>query len=168
MDLLHWTSKSPAVSEGCFVFHFSSSYLEVAWFVWLTTCMKVVIKSNFCIQYKFQTRLMWRAIAFLRMAILIFKEVWIWRYNSFSIYVILLSIYGCLRGLAVACWTTDHYHPCSNLGMGTSEGCFICDFASLTFGGCSAHLAYHVHKIGHKTSFNIIRSKIVVRNFVQL
>ena len=21
-----------------------------------------------------------------------------------------------LRGLAVACWTTDHYHPCSNLG----------------------------------------------------
>ena len=31
---------------------------------------------------------------------------------------------GRLRGLAVACWTTDHYHPCSNLGMGISEGCF--------------------------------------------
>jgi len=23
---------------------------------------------------------------------------------------------GCLHGLAVACWTTDHYHPCSNSG----------------------------------------------------
>ena len=38
---------------------------------------------------------------------------------------------GRLRGLAVACWTTDHYHPCSNLGVGISEGCFIFDFASL-------------------------------------
>ena len=35
------------------------------------------------------------------------------------------------RCLAVACWTTDHYHPCSNLGAGTSEGCFIFDVASL-------------------------------------
>ncbi|KAK2162406.1 hypothetical protein LSH36_99g03009 [Paralvinella palmiformis] len=32
---------------------------------------------------------------------------------------------GCLRGLAVACWTTDHYHPCSNLGVGISEGVCI-------------------------------------------
>jgi len=24
---------------------------------------------------------------------------------------------GRLRGLAVASWTTDHYHPCSNLGV---------------------------------------------------
>jgi len=39
-----------------------------------------------------------------------------------------------LRGLAIACWTTDHYHPCSNLGVGTSEGCFIFDFASLPLG----------------------------------
>ena len=38
---------------------------------------------------------------------------------------------GRLRGLAVACWTTDHYHPCSNLGVGISEGCFIFDFSSL-------------------------------------
>ena len=38
---------------------------------------------------------------------------------------------GRLRGLAVACWTTDHYHPYSNLGVGISEGCFIFDFASL-------------------------------------
>ena len=38
---------------------------------------------------------------------------------------------GRLRGLAVACWTTDHYHPCSNVGVGISEGCFIFDFASL-------------------------------------
>ena len=36
-----------------------------------------------------------------------------------------------LRGLAVACWTTDHYYPCSNLDVGISEGCFIFDFASL-------------------------------------
>ncbi|KAK2148732.1 hypothetical protein LSH36_486g06051 [Paralvinella palmiformis] len=38
---------------------------------------------------------------------------------------------GRLRGLAVACWTTDPYYPCSNLGVGISEGCFIFDFASL-------------------------------------
>ena len=35
-----------------------------------------------------------------------------------------------LRGLAVACWTTDHYHPCSNLGVGISEGCFVFHFTS--------------------------------------
>ncbi|KAK2150896.1 hypothetical protein LSH36_383g00000 [Paralvinella palmiformis] len=28
---------------------------------------------------------------------------------------------GRLRGLAVACWTTDHYHPCSNPGVGIAE-----------------------------------------------
>jgi len=33
-------------------------------------------------------------------------------------------------GLAVVCWTTDHYHPCSKLGMGLTEDCFIFDFAS--------------------------------------
>ena len=38
---------------------------------------------------------------------------------------------GRLRGLAVACWTTCHYHPCSNLGVGIYEGCFIFTFASL-------------------------------------
>ena len=38
---------------------------------------------------------------------------------------------GHLFSLAVACWTTDHYHPCSNLGVGMSEGCFIFNFASL-------------------------------------
>ena len=38
---------------------------------------------------------------------------------------------GYLHGLEVVHWTTDHYHPCSNLGMGISEGCFIFDFASL-------------------------------------
>ena len=39
---------------------------------------------------------------------------------------------GRLRGLTVACWITDHYHPCSNLGAAISERCFIFDFASLT------------------------------------
>jgi len=38
---------------------------------------------------------------------------------------------GRLRGLTVACWTTDHYHPCSNPGMGISEGCFVFHFVSL-------------------------------------
>jgi len=36
-----------------------------------------------------------------------------------------------LRVLAVACWTTNHYHPCSNLGVGISEGCFVFHFVSL-------------------------------------
>ena len=36
-----------------------------------------------------------------------------------------------LRGLAVACSTTDHYHPCSNPGVGISEGCFVFHFVSL-------------------------------------
>ena len=36
-----------------------------------------------------------------------------------------------LRGLAVACWTTAHYHRCSNLGVGISKGCFIFDFTAL-------------------------------------
>ena len=38
---------------------------------------------------------------------------------------------GHLHGLLVACWTTDHYHPCLNLGVGVSEGCFVFDFTSL-------------------------------------
>jgi len=58
---------------------------------------------------------------------------------------------GRLRGLAVACSTTDHYHSCSNLGVGISEGCFISDFASLPLGVARAHLAYRVHKSGHTT-----------------
>jgi len=45
-----------------------------------------------------------------------------------------LPSWGCLHGLLVACWTTDHYHLCSNLGVGISEGCFIFDFTSLHLG----------------------------------
>ena len=41
------------------------------------------------------------------------------------------GVIGRLRGLAVACWTTDHYHPCSNPGVGISEGCFVFHFVSL-------------------------------------
>ena len=41
----------------------------------------------------------------------------------------------CYRGPSVvqlvACWTTDYYHPCSNHGVGISEGGFLFDFASL-------------------------------------
>ena len=36
-----------------------------------------------------------------------------------------------LRGLAEACLTIDHYHPCSNSGVGISEGCLIFHFVSL-------------------------------------
>ena len=53
------------------------------------------------------------------------KEIKLILFNRYLFHV------GRLRGLAVACWTTDHYHPCSNLGVGISEGCFIFDFASL-------------------------------------
>jgi len=38
---------------------------------------------------------------------------------------------GRLRGLAVACWTTDHYHPCLTPGVGISGGCFVFHFVSL-------------------------------------
>jgi len=44
---------------------------------------------------------------------------------------LVLGTRGRLCGLAVACWTRDHYHPCSNLGVGISEGRFIFDFTSL-------------------------------------
>ena len=57
---------------------------------------------------------------------------------------------GRLRGLAVSCGTTYHYHPCSNLCVGISEGWFIF-LTFITFGGRSAHLAYRVHKSGRKT-----------------
>jgi len=64
---------------------------------------------------------------------------------------------GRLRGLAVACWSTDHYHPCSNLGVGISEGCFVFHFASLPL---EARLGPFnlpcVHKNGRKTSIIII------------
>jgi len=42
-----------------------------------------------------------------------------------------MRLTGRLCGLAVACWIKDHYHPCSNPGVGISEGCFIFDFALL-------------------------------------
>jgi len=45
--------------------------------------------------------------------------------------MLLLVISGRLCSLAVLCRTTDHYHLCSNLGVGISEACFIFDFASL-------------------------------------
>jgi len=41
--------------------------------------------------------------------------------------IVFLLIWGRLRGLAVACWTTGHYHPCSNLGADLFEDCFIFD-----------------------------------------
>jgi len=76
--------------------------------------------------------------------------------SCYHIIIIMLSLacynyhvinIGCLGSLAVACWTTDHYHPCSNLGVGLSI---------ITFGGRSAHLTYLVNKSGRKTSIIIV------------
>jgi len=44
---------------------------------------------------------------------------------------VIYTVLGRLRGLAVACSTTDHSHEGSNPGVGISEGCFISDFTSL-------------------------------------
>jgi len=68
---------------------------------------------------------------------------------------------GRLCGLVVACWTTDHYHPCSNLGVGISEGCLIFDLDSLPL-EVAWFLAYHVHKSGCKTPIIINFIKGVV------
>ena len=38
---------------------------------------------------------------------------------------------GRLRDIAVSRCITDHYHPCSNPGVGISEGCFVFHFVSL-------------------------------------
>jgi len=54
------------------------------------------------------------------------KAEYMWQVGTLS-----FSLSRRLRGLAIVCQTTDHYHPCSNLGMGISEGCFMFDFASL-------------------------------------
>ena len=40
-------------------------------------------------------------------------------------------VLGDIHGPVVACWVTDHYHSCSNLGVGISEGCFISASLSL-------------------------------------
>ena len=50
-------------------------------------------------------------------------------YQSISQFTLMYG--GRLHGLAVARWTTDHYHPCSNPGVGISEGCFVFHFVSL-------------------------------------
>jgi len=86
-------------------------------------------------------------------------SLWMWNDDKQTAQLILifsrliLNIQkGRLRGLAVECWTTYHYHPCSNPGTGISEGCFIFDFASLP-----------VHKSGRKTSIIIIISILTSR-----
>ena len=57
-------------------------------------------------------------------------SIQVYLYNVVT-YGIWLQWGGRLGGQAVACWTADHYHPCSNLGVGISESCFIFDFTSL-------------------------------------
>ena len=55
--------------------------------------------------------------------------------SQIAYYSVFIRIKKCtcvrLRGLSVAYGITDHYYPCSNLGVGISEGCFIFDFDSL-------------------------------------
>ena len=66
------------------------------------------------------------------MANVIDKTVETYLFQQFYYYYIYVHHnMGRLRDLAVACWTTDHYYPGLNLGVGISEGCFIFDFASL-------------------------------------
>ena len=60
------------------------------------------------------------------------RHVYQWILVMNQISLLPWRIWGRLRGLTVACWTTDHYHPCSNPGVAMSEGCFIFDFASLS------------------------------------
>ena len=43
----------------------------------------------------------------------------------------LLALNWRLYGLMIVCWITDHQHPCSNLSVVISVGCFIFHFASL-------------------------------------
>ena len=59
---------------------------------------------------------------------------------------------GRLRDLVVACSATDHYHPCSNLGVGIYERVFHLWLRFITFGCHSAHLSYHVHKSSRNTN----------------
>jgi len=71
-----------------------------------------------------------------------------------------------LYGLAVACWMTDHYHPYLILSMGHIWRVFHLWLHFITFGGCSAHLAYHVDKSGRKTSF-VIHNRLLM-HFMKL
>ena len=50
-------------------------------------------------------------------------------------------------------------HPVISLNMGISEGCFIFDF--ITFGGRSAHLAYH-HNHVPKSAYNRSKTPIII------
>ena len=81
-----------------------------------------------------------QCVIYLDVLCLYFQSSIFTHYNSMllGIYILVLELIkqhthtqGLLRGLAVACWITDRYHPCSNLDVGISEGCFILDFASL-------------------------------------
>ena len=47
-------------------------------------------------------------------------------------------------------FVTGLHHPSSNLSLVMSKGCFIF-YSPHYFEVCSPHLAYHMHKSGHKT-----------------
>ena len=78
---------------------------------------------------------------------------------------------GRLRGLAVACWTTDHYHLCSNPGVGISEGCFVFHFVSLPLEGARPIQPALCTKVAvkHQSSSSVLmkhRPIIIIHIFV--
>ena len=76
--------------------------------------------------------------------------------HMFSLFhdTLFLGDWGRLRGIAVACWTTDHYDACSNFGVGISEGCFIFNFASLPISLSCAQNNNHHHRPRRWKYFN--------------
>jgi len=75
---------------------------------------------------------------------------------------------GGLRGLTGACWTTDH----TTNRVRISAWAYLKGVSSLTWRrGRSAHLAYHMHKSGRKTSIIILTatcwSKLKVKKYKQ-
>jgi len=59
-----------------------------------------------------------------------------------------------LHGLAVAYWTTNHYHSCSNLGVGIWR-LFLLWLRFITFGSCSAQCTTVAVKHQSSSSSNL-------------
>jgi len=77
-------------------------------------------------------------------------------------FALLASDGGGLSSLAVAYWTTNYYHPCSNLGMGISEGCFISDLASLPLKVAGPNHHHHHQHLAFDANSDIILEKVKI------
>jgi len=129
------------------------------YFLWSVRCPLIVSKDYVLIPFHFAYGIIaWRNTNFIlkSLATLQKQTIRVIHYPQYNSYPEPKFKSGRLRGLAVACWTTDHYHPCSNPGVGISECCFVLSLRLITFGGRSANLAYLVHKSGRETSIIII------------